>query len=461
MPNKKLLHFLASLAIFMEMVDSTILNTAIPSMAHDLNVEPINLKIALISYLLMLAIFIPISGWVADKLGAKKVFIAAFSVFTISSFGCGWAHSLTELIIMRCFQGIGSAFLVPVARLLVVRSVERHEIVVVMGKVITIGSVGLMLGPVLGGLITQYFSWPWIFFVNIPIGIIAILLGIYKMENMPPLPVGKFDAVGFVLFGLGLASFIFGISAITESGWSRSYPIAAIIVSLIFLGAYFFHAHRIQHPVLNTRLLKINSFKISVLANIFTRMSFTSAPFLLPLFLQVGFNYSPTDSGLLFLPMALGIIVSKLFVAPVLKYLGYRRYLISNTLLVGVLMAIFGLLSAQTPWPVITVLTFFYGILTSQQFSGMNSLAYIELNNQQMSSATSFMGTLQQFSQSLGVALAAILLHVVAFGLSVSLMNPLTFKVVFGILGIFTLLSAIVFVGLQKSEYSPKVTPQN
>lgn len=456
MSNKKLLHFLASLAIFMEMLDSTILNTAIPSMANSLHVEPISLKIALISYLLMLAIFIPISGWMADRFGTRKIFIAAFSIFTISSFGCGLAHNLTELIIMRCFQGVGGAFLVPVARLLVVRSVQRHELVKAMGTVITVSSVGLMLGPVLGGLITEYWSWPWIFFVNIPIGVIAIFLAIYKMPDMPVISVGKFDFRGFILFGFGLAFFIFGFSALTEEGLPRSYPIGSIVIALLLLLLYFWHARHVKYPVLNTQLLKFNSFNISVWANIFNRMSFTSIPFLLPLFLQLGFNYTPADSGLLLMPMAFGIIVSKIFVASLLKKLGYRRYLIITTILMSSLIAIFALLSSNTSWLMIAILTFGYGVLTSQQFSGMNSLAFIELNHQEMSSATSIMGTLNQFSQSLGVAAAAMLLHFTSFTFNTSVMNPLAFKWTFVILAICTLISTIIFFGLKKSDYAIK-----
>jgi EmrB/QacA subfamily drug resistance transporter len=458
MPNKKLLHFVASLAIFMEMLDSTILNTAIPSMAQSLHVEPINLKIALISYLLMLAIFIPISGWLADKLGAKKLFIAAFTIFTVSSFGCGWAHNVTELIIMRCFQGIGSAFLVPVARLIVIRSVPRTELVSAMSKVITVGSVGLMLGPVLGGVITEYLSWPWIFFVNLPIGIMAILIGIYKLEDMPPLPVAKLDLLGFILFGFGLAFFIFGLSALTEQDLPLIYSIGSIVIAVILLLVYFIYARYKEHPVLNTHLLKFNSFKTSVLANLFTRMSFTSVPFLLPLFLQVGFDYTPAESGLLLMPMAFGVVASKLVVAPLLKYLGYRRYLISNTLLVALIVTSFALVSNNTPWVVVAILTFFYGVITSVQFSGMNSLAYIELNHQEVSTATSFIGTLQTFSQSLGVAIAALLLHFVAFIVSTSLVNPVAFKLAFVILGIFTLISVIIFFQIKKDDFVSKAT---
>jgi MFS family permease len=221
--SKYLLNIIVSIAIFMEMLDSTILNTAIPSMAHSLNVSPINLKIALISYLLMLAIFIPISGWMADKFGAKKIFLAALTLFTVSSLACGLSQTLPELIIMRCFQGLGGAMMIPIARLLMIRSVPRSEIVTVMAQVMTMASLGVMLGPVIGGLITEYLSWPWIFFLNIPIGLIALLFTYYGLKKSTPIPVPRFDSRGFILFGVGLASFIFGLSSLSESDFPLSY----------------------------------------------------------------------------------------------------------------------------------------------------------------------------------------------------------------------------------------------
>lgn len=450
--KKHSLRIVASLAIFMEMLDSTILNTAIPSMSNSLHVSPINLKISLISYLLMLAIFIPISGWMADKWGAKKIFITAISIFTTSSFICGLSRSLPELIIMRCFQGLGGAFMVPTARLLMVRSVARNEIVKIMSKIMMLASLGVMLGPLLGGFITEYFSWPWIFFINIPFGIIAIFFISIGLEETQLVKVPKFDIIGFLLFGFGLAFFIFGLSASSENDLRFIYVILSISVALVLLSLYFFHAKQKKHSVIDIHLFESLSFKISVLGNLLTRIGFGGMPFLLPLLFQIGFHYSPTDSGLLLMPMALGVMVSKSFVAVLLKKLGYRNYLIINTIFVGVGVMSFSLLTIKTPWEIIALQTFILGIIFSQQYSGMNSLAYQELTQQQLSNATSLMGTLQQFSQSLGVGIAALLVHMGLFFTHTTLMTSEIFKVVFIILGLTTLASGVIFFRLKKGS---------
>ncbi len=458
MPRKSLLlKIVVSFAIFMEMLDVSILNTAIPSIAHSLQVSPINLKIALISYLVMLAIFIPISGWVADRWGAKKIFIAAMSLFTLSSFACGLSHTLVELIITRCFQGIGGAFMVPVARLLLVRSVPRSEIAKVGGQVIMMASLGVMLGPVLGGLITEYLSWPWIFFINIPVGMIAIIFICYGIEKTETMEVSKFDTLGFLLFGFGLAFFIFGLSASSEKGFPVMYALFSMVIAIMLLVFYFLQARGKKHAVINTQLFKFRSFQVATSGGLCVRLGFGGIPFLLPLLFQIGFHYSPAESGLLLMPMALGIFVSKTFVPSLLRYLGYRRYLIINTVLVSFLIASFTLLRADTPWALIVVQTFILGILFSLQFSGMNSLAYQEVNHQQLSGATSVMGTMQQFSDSLGVAFAALLLHLSLLLVHSAVIIPEIFKEVFIILGCVTLLAGTIFLRLKQGEFMPKV----
>jgi EmrB/QacA subfamily drug resistance transporter len=447
--SKRLLHLIVSIAIFMEMLDATILNTAIPSMALTLDASPINLKIALISYLLMLAIFIPISGWMADKFGAKKIFLIAMVVFTLSSLGCGFSKTLLELIIMRCFQGLGGAMMVPIARLLMIRSVPRTELVTVMAQVMTIVSLGVMLGPPIGGLITEYLSWPWIFFLNIPFGLLTLLLTYYGLKEDKPIDVPPFDLRGFILFGLGLAFFIFGLSALSETDFSMSYALLSIGTAVLLLLAYFLHARYKTHPVINTELFKLHSFTISVVANLFTRMSFGGLPFLLPLLLQLEFHYSPAKSGLLIMPIAFGVIVSKPFVTRSLAHFGYRRYLILNTVLLGLLVTSFSLLTLHTSWIVIALQTFIFGILLSQQYSGMNSLAYQEVEQKSLSSATSFITTWIQFSQSFGVAIAALLLHLSLSLMGLSVLNISVFKWTFGILGLLTLLSTSIFFYLK------------
>lgn len=450
------MRFIVAFAVFMEAVDATILNTAIPPMSTSLHVSPINLKVALISYLLMLAIFVPISGWAVDKWGTKKIFLSALCLFTFSSFACGFSTSLWELIIMRCFQGIGGSFMLPVARLIIIRSVPRNQIVQVMGNVMMLGALGMVCGPVLGGLITEYWTWPWIFFINVPIGIIAIIITYYNLNETQKVAVPKLDKIGFFLFGIGLALFTFGLSAFGLSALSeREFPIRfsgyCIVISLVFLSLYFFHARRRKHSIVNVELFKSYYFRISVFGNLVTRIGFGGMPFLIPLLLQINFNYSPAQSGLLLMPIAFGVIISKLFTAKLLKYLKYRRYLIINTILVGLLVMSFALITHNTSWIVIVIVTFLYGILTAQQYAGMNSLGYQEVSEQQLSSATSFMGTLQPLSQTFGVAVAAILLYVGLFFMKSNALTPEIFKIAFIALGVITLLSLPIFWRLRGS----------
>lgn len=356
---------------------------------------------------------------------------------------------------MRCFQGVGAAFMTPIARLLLVRSVARTELVKVMSQVMTLAALGVMLGPVLGGFITEYFSWPWIFFINIPIGIIAMVITYIGLDKVEIFPVSKFDTPGFVLFGFGLAFFIFGLSALSEEGFPLYYTLCSISIALVLLLLYFLHARRKEHTVINIKLFSFASFRISILGNLFSRIGFGGMPFLLPLLLQINFHYSPADSGLLLMPMAVGIMVSRQFTPALLRYLGYRRYLLSNTILVSLAVASFALISAETSWIIIAILTFIFGVLISQQYSGMNALAYQELSQQQLSSATSCMGTLIQFSQSFGVAIAALLLHLGLVFSNSTIITPEIFKWTFIILGLLTLASTPIFLSLKAGVATP------
>lgn len=455
--NKKLIQLVVSFAIFIESLDTTILNTAIPTMSQVLHVSPINLKVALLSYLLTLAIFVPISGWVADKWGAKKTFIFSLILFTSSSIACGFSQSLYELIIMRSIQGVAGAFLMPIARLIMIRSAGRSGMVKAMGQAVLLGSLGLMLGPVLGGIITEYLSWSWIFFVNAPFGLIAIIIAQKVLNEYRVVDVNPFDRVGFFLFGFGLAFFMFGLSAFSESGLPLRYAIYTILTGFILLSIYVIYAQRKKHPVINVRLFKFHTFKISVFGNLFTRIGFGGVPFLLPLVLQISFNYSPAQSGILIMPLALGIMFSKFFTERLLRWLGYRRYLIINTILVGFSVISFAFIYEPIAVPYVLITTFIFGLITSQQYSGMNSLAYQEVNETQLSSATSFMGTLQQFAQSFGVAIAAILLQLSLFIFNVPHLTRFVFQCVFLVLGFITLMSGFIFSSLNAAKVTNKV----
>lgn len=450
MIKKNLILVIVSFAMLMESVDTTIINTAIPIMAQSLHVDPIDLKLAMISYLLSLAIFIPISGYIADKFGLKKVFMMAIAVFTVSSIWCGLSHSLWELIMARFIQGLGGSLTLPIGRLIVIRTSERHELVSKMSVVVMLASVGMMSGPVLGGLITHYFSWRWVFFVNVPIGILAVILSFFLLPQFPKRAVHQLDMIGFLLFGLGLSTLTYFLSAFSESTMNDLHLLFLFGVSMLLLLLYTWHSKGKPYPIVNVGLLHIRTFQISVLGNLFCRVGFGGLPFLLPLLLQIGLGFSPQLSGLLLAPTALGVLMVKPMSYSILRYLGYKKVLIINTFLVAMALGSFAFITATTSIFSIAILTFIYGFLIALQYTGMNSLAYANVNEDKLSAATSIMSTIQQLAQSFGVAIAAIFVRL--FADSALHLTILTFHQTFISLGFMTLLSLFTFVRMAPTD---------
>ncbi len=449
--NERIIAWVISCAMFMEALDTTIINTAIPAMAHSFKVDPINLKVALISYLISLAIFIPISGWTADKFGSKLVFIGSLWIFTLSSICCGFAHNLTLLVCARVLQGLGGSMMLPVGRLIILRTFGRKRLVTAMNKIVTVGVLGSMLGPVLGGFITNYWSWHWIFWINIPFGLIAIWIAGHYFVPTKPEQVPALDIIGFILFGGGLAGLTFGLSALSETTVPRLDSLVILLMACALLLGYFFHSRRRRNPIIKTELFKYHTFQISMLGNLFARLGFGGIPFLMPLLLQIVLGYSAELSGMLLAPIALGVMVSKQFTLQLLNYFGYKKLLILNTIVVGLSLWSCALINTHTAVYTIGFITFMFGVLVSLQYSAMNSLAYTEIPPQSLSAASSAMGTMQQLTQSFGVAVSALLLRYLAlpksnihFGLT-----PAVFQTTFFILSIITIFSVLVFIRLK------------
>ena len=442
-----------SLALFMEALDSTVINTAIPTMALSLNVNPVDLKIALISYLLSLAIFIPISGWIGDRWGIKRIFIYAIFIFIVSSLWCGTSHSLTELVIARTLQGFGGALALPLGRLILLRSFERYEMITAMSRVAMIASLGTMLGPVLGGFITHYFSWRWIFWINIPVGLLSAVLAFYWIENDIPKKIYPLDKLGFILFGGSLAGFTFGLSAFSESTLARSTALYITLFSFVLFLGYFWHSRNKKHPIVNSILLRIRTFRISVLGNLICRLGFGGVPFLVPLLLQIGLHYPAQVSGILIAPIALGIIVVRPFTLSFLRFFGYKKLLIVNTLLLSLSICSFYFVDLNASYLAIMGLTFIFGFLISLQYSGMNSLGYTGIGMDDLSSATSIISTLQQLAQSFGVAVSALFLqHFSSFSQTVFQLSVPVFHDTFLAMGVITFFSALIFLGLKSTD---------
>lgn len=451
--KKNIILFIVSFAMFMEAVDTTIINTAIPVMAQSLNVNPVDLKLALISYLLSLAIFIPISGWIADKFGMKIVFITAISVFTLSSVWCGFTNSLGELICARIMQGLGGSLTMPIGRLIILRTCERHELIAKMSIVVMVASLGLMLGPLLGGIITDRFSWRWIFWVNIPFGILAVILSSKLLPYMPPRPVPPLDKLGFVLFGSGLATLTFSLSMISESHVTILQIVTVFFIALLLLGGYTKHSYKRKHPIVKVELLHTRTFCVSILGNLLARLGFGGVPFLLPLLLQIGLGYSPRLSGLLLAPIALGVFLVKPLSVYILRWFGYKNLLILNTMLVSISLWSFFSINQHSSVYGIAFLTFAYGFLIALQYTGMNSLAYANITENNMSAATSIMSTTQQLAQSFGVAVSAILLSLFTYIYSENhVLSVQIFHDTFLMLGILTFFSGIIFMFLKKED---------
>lgn len=404
--------WLVAAAFFMQALDSTIVNTAVPAMAGALGVTPLGMRTALTSYVLTLAVLIPASPWLCDRFGTRRVFAAAISVFGIGSLLCGISQTLPELVFARVIQGIGGASLMPVGRYVLVRSIDKREYVPAMSTVATFGLLGSVLGPLLGGLLVEFTSWRLIFLINVPVGLAGLWMNQrdmpeYRLEQARP-----FDTAGFLMFAAASALLL---TASEQAGaavhhWSL---VAGCVGVAVLLGAlYVRHSRRTAFPVADLGLLRVRSLSVALVGNLFTRLGIGGMFLLLVLFLQVGCGWSPTLAGLMMVPQALGSISSKWVVNRLLLRLGYRRLLLANTTAVAVMLALFSQVDASTPAWTIAILVYVYGCFTGLQYTTMNTLAYVDVDIRHASMASSMASTTQYLSISFGIAFATLLMEV-------------------------------------------------
>jgi EmrB/QacA subfamily drug resistance transporter len=405
---KPILPWLVAVAFFMESLDTTILNTGVPAIAKALNVAPLSMKAVLASYTLSLAMFIPISGWMADKFGTRRVFSSAIGLFTLGSLLCGISTNIHVLVACRILQGLGGAMMVPVGRITMVRTFAKSELIRAMSFVAIPGLIGPMLGPVTGGFIVAYLHWRMIFFVNLPIGLLGLYLVYrhlpdYREEDIHPL-----DVIGLILFGVGvsLLSYVLEVFGEHTLGWQPILGLLALSAAL--LTAYGIRATRMQYPLLRLNLFCIRTFRASVSGGYFTRLGIGGIPFLFPLLYQVGLGFTPIQSGLMIMPQAAAAMSLKLTMPVILRRFGHRAVLISNTMILGALIALFGTIGASTPVWLIVIEVFVYGFFTSLQFTSMNTLAYADVTEEETSAASTIASTMQQMSISFGVAVASL-----------------------------------------------------
>ena len=436
-------------ALFMENMDGTVISTSLPAIARDLNQDPIVLKLALTSYMLTLAVFIPASGWVADRFGARTVFCSAIVVFTLGSILCGASNSLSTLIAARVFQGLGGAMMVPVGRLVLLRSVEKSDLVNALAYLTVPALIGPVAGPPLGGFITTYFHWRWIFWINVPIGVLGVLLSLKFIANLREEVVPRFDFSGFVLSGLGLLGLISGLSLIGR-GMAPYWEVAALVVaSVVLLAAYARHADGNEDAILDLKLLKIPTFFAGVGGGLIFRIGIGAMPFLLPLLLQLGFGLSPFQSGSLTFATAAGALLMKFSASTILRQFGFRRTLIVNGLISGAFLAACALFTPSTPHWMILLVLLSGGFFRSLEFTALNAISYADIDPPLMSRATSFASVSQQMSGAVGVAVAAVCIQLIQFSFGDPILMTRDLSIAFVLVAIVSSLSTLVFIGLK------------
>ena len=435
-------------ALFMENMDGTVISTSLPAIARDLHQDPIVLKLALTSYMLTLAVFIPASGWIADRFGARTVFCSAIVVFTLGSILCGASNSLGTLIAARVFQGLGGAMMVPVGRLVLLRSVEKSDLVNALAYLTVPALIGPVAGPPLGGFITTYFHWRWIFWINVPIGLLGIALSLRYIANLREETVPRFDFKGFVLSGLGLLGLISGLSLIGR-GMAPYFEVMALIaVSLALLAAYVRHADGNEDAILDLKLLKIPTFFSGVVGGLIFRIGIGAMPFLLPLLLQLGFGLTPFESGSLTFATAAGALLMKFSASTALRWFGFRQTLIVNGLISAAFLAACSLFTPSTPHWMIFLVLLTGGFFRSLQFTALNAIGYADIDPPHMSRATSFASVSQQMSGAVGVAVAAICIQLVQFGFGDATLSARDLSTAFILVAIVSSLSILVFIRL-------------
>ncbi|HVW91703.1 MAG TPA: MDR family MFS transporter [Devosia sp.] len=405
-----------AVAFLMEQLDQTIIVTAVPQMAQTLAVSPLAMNLAVTTYILALAIFIPVSGWFADRFGARRIFMLALLLFTLGSVLCGLAASFPMLIATRALQGFGGAMMTPVGRLILIRSFPRSQLITAMTYMTLPAILGPVIGPLLGGVLTTYLSWRWVFFVNIPFGAIGILMALRFLEDTRSDASAKFDFPGFLMVGIGFCLLEYGI----ENVGRPTIPVAAVagvlVAALALLVAFAVYARRVAAPAVDLTLFRERSFRISTLFGGLCRVGYNGVPFLLPLMLQVGFGVTPVVSGALTFVSAISSIIVRPVLTRYLRKVGFKGVLIASAIAGFFVVGAFAFINPDTPYWITVALIAVFGLARSAQFMTSNTLSYADVPPEQLSRATSLGGVIQQLSVSFGVSIAAMLLGLVTWG---------------------------------------------
>lgn len=402
-----------AIAFFMQGLDTTAVNTAIPAMARSFNTDVVHLSAGITSYLIALAIFIPVSGWIADRYGTRRVFCTSIVLFITASALCGMSQTLTQFVIFRIFQGMAGAMMTPVGRLAVLKSVTKDKLVTAMAYIVWPALVAPILGPVVGGYLTTYWTWHWIFYLNIPISIICVILGwrFIPEEEKSNLPKKRFDLVGFVLSGSALVGFMYGVELLSRREVPYYVSVLLILVSICLLLFNVRYSKHISNPLIDYSVIRIPTYKVTIFTGSLSRMVIGVAPYLIPLMFQEGFGLNPFESGSLFLATMAGNLAMKPATIWVMRHYNFRTVLVVNGFLVALFSFFTALLLPTTPVILIVVVMFLSGMFRSMQFSAITTLAFAEIPQQQMTAANTLYSTVQQMSTGMGIAMGAVFLR--------------------------------------------------
>lgn len=445
----RLLTLVIASALFLESLVSTVIATSLAAMAADLGVDPVTLKLAFTAYFVALAIFIPISGWCADRFGAKTVFRAAIVVFTLASVACALAWDLGSLVAGRFLQGVGGAMMLPVGRLILLRAIPRQDMIRAMAWMSIPALFAPVMGPPVGGFITTFYHWRGIFWLNVPVGVLAFLMATWVVPQVRAESVRPLDLKGFMLTSSGLSLAIFGLTLAGSSTEEMLLAVAMTVLGGVLLSAYVRHAAQASHPIIELRLLRIASFRIAMLAGVLFRISTGAIPFLLPLMLQVGFGMNAFESGSLTFASAVGAMFMKIAAAPILRRYGFRQVLVFNAFFSGVLLSACAFFTVATPALVIILVLLIGGFFRSLQFTSLNTLSYADIPRDELSLATSFVNVVQQLSLSAGVAVAALVLDGLRVAQGRTELIAEDFRVAFLVIGLLAALSTAMFLALR------------
>ena len=443
-PVRKSLLWLVAVGFFMQTLDATIINTALPAMAASLGESPLRMQSVVVAYALTMAMLIPASGWIADRFGTRRIFFSAIVLFALGSVLCALSHSLGQLVAARVVQGLGGALLLPVGRLSLLRTVPRGEFLQAMSFVAIPGLIGPLLGPTLGGWLVQYASWHWIFLINVPVGLAGCLATLKYMPDLRGVVQKRFDSVGYAMLAFGMVAISLSLDGV---GLRQGGVMVVLIFGFASIAAYWLRASRTPEPLFAPSLFHVPTLSIGLIGNLFSRLGSSCMPFLVPLLLQVSMGYSPVRAGLMMLPIALAGMAMKRFATPLITRHGYRRVLVVNTALVGCTMASFGLTAPGQPMVLHVLQLLAFGAVNSLQFTAMNTITLKDLDGSMASSGNSLLSMVQMLAMSMGVAAAGAVLagYNGIFGTETAAHTLDAFQATFSTMGLITVASALIF----------------